>query len=65
MDDSGSSVFYATAAAVLGGQDPMYDKSLKDLPPNYKSRFKAEVNSFVKKFTTALEDGDPQAFAMM
>jgi hypothetical protein len=65
MNDEGTSLFYASAAAVLSNQDPQFNLTLQNLPNNYKSRFKNHVNNFVKKFKTSLENGDPQAFAMI
>lgn len=65
MSDDGTSVFYAVVSSLLAGEDPMYDVVLESLQPTHQSKFKDDVTTFIKDFRTKLENGDPQAFAMI
>jgi hypothetical protein len=65
IDEEGSSAFHASVIATLLKEDPGYDGLLINLQDSHKSKFKDDVATFVREFTTQAEAGNPNALAML
>ena len=65
LDEEGGSAFYASVAMVLAGQEPPYGAMLDQLQSSHKSAFINDVTTFVKNFQTKVNEGDPNAYAMI